>query len=370
MYISQHAYARKLGQTRNELSVQDWMHKYELEYLTAAKTIALIDRIHPQHKEYDICWIAGASRIGALCRIIDYYYLVSTKNIKIGKTQILTGARELTADMDGVTPAILNNLAKAYRENIDLDKVDIALPLGDSNTSSEGISYMSSLAERYSVKLDSSFPFIQCTKNNCLSGRYPDKLYANYLSGEKTILTEALMIQDLLITYPPPNNLNITIVSEKIHNPNTITTARYAAEELAQCIIKGDWQSKKSINLLLQTNNPYVSRQTLAVQREVNKIFQQYELDKNGYKVYVEGIGYSCRQGVVSIHSELAALIAEKRQTAIEDMQKTGSVIKRSSESLKFQVRDNLSIVPAHPDVLYIDLSGNFITEFFDEYLS
>lgn len=105
LYISQNAFSRKSGQERNELISKDWMNEYEEAYLKTAKILNFIDRKVPEHQEYDGAWIAGASRIGVITRIIDYNYILSKYNIKIkGETLVLAGARPLWANIDGIAP--------------------------------------------------------------------------------------------------------------------------------------------------------------------------------------------------------------------------------------------------------------------------
>lgn len=128
-YISQSAFARKVGQERNELTNQDWMNKYKEEYLIAAKTLRLIDRETPERQEYDSAWIAGASRIGVMARIIDYHYTLSKYNIKVsGETAVLAGVRGLWANIDGITPVVRERLVEAHKSKTDLDILDISLP--------------------------------------------------------------------------------------------------------------------------------------------------------------------------------------------------------------------------------------------------
>ena len=376
LYISQNAFGRQFGQTRHELLTQSWMDKYKDEYLTAAKNMGLIDRINPQHSEYDICWIAGASRIGTLCRVFDYYNMILNKGVKIkGDTLILSGAHEISANIEGVTPAILSRLTKAYREGIDLDTIDISLPSGDPAALEEGKAYLLYLAARYGIKLNPTAPLTQCfMKDECPPGRYPGKIYANLNEGEGTQLTETLMVQDTIASYPPPEGHNIKVISslvEKDQKPTTASTVRTATERFVESILKGEYGNKKDFIILLQSNNPYLERQTIVTQKEIDKVLIKLGLDKKGYTVKVEGAGYGCKQGVAPVHSELAALIAEKWEIATESMlSQIGITPKRPIENLKFQTRDNSSNVPAYPDIPDTTLSGNIVKEFFDEFLA
>ena len=372
LYISQNAFGRKPGQERNELASQDWMNNYEKEYFSAAKVLRLIDREAPEHQYYDSAWIAGASRIGVMARIIDYHYILSKYTIKVnGETAVLAGARELWSNIDGITPIVRDRLIEAYKTTADMDALDISLPVGEDKARvEEGKEYMADLATRYNVKLDPTSPFIQYNSaTECPPGYFPGRVYANYAAGEKQKLTETLMSQDLITTYPSDDIRTINIVDTiavKHQRPNTASTAHDAATRFVERIIKGEYGDKKSFVILLETNNPYIERQTIAAQREVNKVLKNSDLSDKGYVIKVEGVGFKCKQDVATVHSELAALVAEKwKDTVMQENIPT----KRTIENLLFQTRDNSVVVPDQPDVSELSLSGNLLQDIFDEYL-
>lgn len=374
LYISQHAFGRNQGQERHEVVTQNWMSKYEKQYLAAAKKLCLIDRVHPEKTEYDLCWIAGGCRIAALGRIIDYNYILLKYVIKIkGDTLVLAGLHELPTSAAGITSTIRDSLIEAYKAKTDIDTLDISQPENDPNALEEGKHYLLGLAERYNIKLDSIYPFIQYnTKVECPAGRNPGIVYANYYNKEeKTKLTEALMSEDLLTTYHP----NVTVKSTSLENDQkatTITTARIGVKAFVENIKNGHYGDQKEFIILLQTNNPFIERQSIANQREISKALKEHGLDQQGYKVQVEGVGYGCKQGVKTVHSELAALIAEKWETAMvnDNMQQTeGATPKRLIKDLKYQTRNKDLSIPPYPDISHIDLSGDIVKDFFDEYL-
>ena len=375
-YTSQSAFGRKPGQERNELSPEGWMKTYEKEYLAGAKVLRLIDRETPAHQNYDGAWIAGASRIGVMARIIDYHNILSKYNIKLsGPTEILAGARELWADIDGITPTVRDRLSEAYKAKTDLDTLDIFMPLGeDSARIAEGSAYIKDLAVRYNIKLNESSPFIQYkTEEECPPGYFPGRVYPNYAKGENLKLTETLMSQDLLTIYPFNDSKTIAVVNTlaaQYQRPNTISTARDAAKKLVERIMNGAYGNKKEFVILFETNNPYIERQTIATQREVNKVLKDYTLRNNGYIIKVEGIGFKCNQDIAAIHSEFAALVAEKWKDAVECQREEGISPKRSIEALQFQTRDNSGFVPPQPDISAISLSGNWLQDLFDKYLA
>ncbi|MBA2628645.1 MAG: hypothetical protein H0U78_01235 [Rickettsiaceae bacterium] len=247
-----------------------------------------------------------------------------------------------------------------------MDTVDISLPVGeDRERIKEGQEYMTGLAARYGIKLNPTSPFIQyTTKEDCPPGHFPARLYPNYATAESRKLTETLMSQDLITTYLPSSHTITTVdtLADQHQRPTTSSTARDAALKLANDITAGKYGNKKDFTVLLQTNNPYIERQTLAAQREVDKVLKASKLDS---RIKVEGIGFKCKQDVATVHSELAALLAEKWKTA------TGEDIstKRSIEKLLFQTRDNSSITTSWPDISEVG-TGSVLQDFFDEYLS
>ncbi len=371
LYTAQNAFGRKPGQERNELASQDWMNTYKTDYFATATILRLIDRETPERQEYDKAWIAGASRIGVLTRIIDYDYTLSKYNIKVrGETSILAGERGLWANIDGITPSVRDKLVEAYTTKRDFDTIDISLPTGeDKERVKEGQEYMAGLAARSGIKLDPLSSFIQyATKEECPPGYFPGRVYPKYVESKGRKLTETLMSEDLLNTYPPTNVSAITTVDTLVdqhQRPTTASTARDAALKIVQDITGGKYGNKKDFAVLLQTSNPYIERQTLATQREVDKILKYYKLADKGYTVKIDGVGFKCKQDVATVHSELAALIAEKWKTA------TGEDVlpKRSIEKLLFQTRDNSSITTPWPDMSEVGVRS-LLQDFFDDYLS
>lgn len=257
---------------------------------------------------------------------------------------------------------------EAYKTKSDLDTIDISLPVGeDKERVEEGKEYITSLAARYGIKLNPTAPFIQyTTKEDCPPGHFPARLYPNYAEGESKKLTETLMSQDLIATYLTSLNTITTVdtLAEQHQRPTTSSTARDAATKFVKRIADGEFGDQREFVILYETNNPYIERQEIATQREVNKVLKAYKLDKS-YIIKIEGVGFKCKQDVTTVHSELAALIAEKWKTA------TGENVspKRPIEKLLFQTRDNSSITIPWPNNSEVD-TGRVFQDFFDEYLS
>lgn len=192
--------------------------------------------------------------------------------------------------------------------------------------------------------------------------------YPNYAEGESRKLTEFLLSQDLLTTYVLSDQ-DTSIVNTKQDGdkrPDTASTAHDAAEHLVQNIVVGEYGSKKEFTILFQTNNPYIERQTIATQREVDKVLRSHSLDQRGYVIKVEGVGFKCKQDVRAVHSEFAALIAERYKTVVED-----GVVRRPIKDLLFQTRDNAPLVDSIPtfDNYEVHSLGELFQDLFDEHL-
>ncbi|CAF3897097.1 unnamed protein product [Rotaria sordida] len=359
LYIAQHAFGRQAAQERYELVSPKWMTTYADYYLEAARLLRLIDREYPTLNVYDSCWIAGAARVALSQRIIDYKYYIYSKAIKInGETLVLAGEREVWANIDGMTPTLCQKLLEASEKNIDINTVRLSSSADDDSIEiEEGKAYIMHLARFYNIKLNASKPFIQyASKDECPPGRFPNRIYANYDDMNKTSkLTETHISQDLLRTYLDNNinkiNIIDTLAQDKVR-PNTASTARDATERIIKRIHAGEYGDKKIIKILLYTNNPFIERQTLVTQRQVNQILEKYGLTAMGYQIKIEGVGFSSQQRLAIVHSELGALITEKYKDAIVDIEATlEKRPKRDITRLLFQTRDKNLVVPDQPNI-------------------
>ncbi|KJV77166.1 hypothetical protein [Orientia tsutsugamushi] len=343
LYLAQYAFNRKFGQERDEVVAQNWMTKYKDEYLKEAEILQLIDREIPKYKNYDIAWIAGASRFNMITRIIDYYYAISKYNIKINSNvAVLTGDRELWANIDGVLPTVLEKLIHAYQTNLNFDLLNI--DNSDIKCVDEGKEYIIGLAKKYHIKLNSLSPFIQYTNlNECPAGCFPNRLYPNYIESGGIRLNEALIVRDLTDTIF--SSKVITIIDETVgvdsYRPTTESTVRDATVKFLEKVINtNDYVNKKEFIILFQSNNPFILRQTIATQREVNEVVDYYnKLYGKKYSIQVDGIGYKCKADISIIHSEFAALILEKWKDATN--KNKGLSSKRSINDLQFQTRSH-----------------------------
>ncbi len=359
LYVAQNAFNRKVGQERNELTSEDWMTKYASQYIEAARQLGLIDEIPPQHQEYAESWIAGASRIGLLARIIYYNKII--EQIKInGSVLVLAGARPLWANIDGINPETYAKLLKIWQDKGDINKLDASLSVReDLARTEEGKAYLASLAKSYNIALDITQPFIKyTTKEECPKGLLPGRVYPNYASTDQITLTESLMSVDLLNNFLNKDQRSYaevinTEIGKNNERPNTATTAYDAAVILANKILNEELGEQKDYVILFVSNNPYIQRQTIATQREVDKVLQKYGLDKKGYHIKIEGVGFSSKQDVPTIHSEMACLIAElwKNQN-LRSPNEAG----HSINQLLFQTRKNPELIPPMPEIKEEDI--------------
>lgn len=345
LYVAQNSFSRKLGQERNELTKQDWMTQHLDDYIASARCLGLVEREFSKQLEYDEAWIAGASRLSLLTRIIDYKYLL-LQGIKIkGLTLVLAGERPLWANLDGIDPMIYKKILVASRTDMDLSGLDAFIPIDQSTLRlEEGKKYIQNLAQRYCVRLDRSAPCIQyMVEEECPKGFFPGRLYANYATDRERKLTETMMAEDLTRSFLVNIPVQIIDTTAQTHQrPTTASTAYDAATYFVNKIISGALGSKKKFIILLQTNNPHIERQTLSAQQQVNKVLENSKLGTKGYKITIQGVGLGCKHDITAIHSEFAALLAEKWKCACK-------VSKRDITELLFQTRPQPSSISDFP---------------------
>ena len=53
-------------------------------------------------------------------------------------------------------------------------------------------------------------------------------------------------------------------------------------------------------------------RQTLAVRAVVNEALKKHSLDKMGYVITIDGIGFINKEETATLHSEIGALVTKK----------------------------------------------------------
>lgn len=292
-YIAQNAFGRLPNQERSELPHHPWMDLYKEQYLKNAQKLRLIDEMNPHLKKYDECWIQGAARIRIISRM-KYLKRLQEAGIDVGKVRLLTGARELWAEL-----AIITDLEESKQN-------------------------MLKLARENGIKFNEGDPFLIKKVGNAT------RTYLNYVNGESRVITETMMA---LRNYRAIFGYDIEdVVDSKaavgLMRPNTEQNAKDVALHLKERIDCGDFGNKE-INILVISNQPYCERQTITIERAVKKIIPHH-------KINFEGVGEAAAVGIPGIHSELGALITEMFMRKIEN---DNEARKRKPEQLMFSSR-------------------------------
>ncbi len=348
LYMAQNGFNRKIGQERYEITKDSKVFNVD-SYLSAAKALQMVDRIEPKHQEYDQCWVFGASRPGLLKRLIDIEYVLCQKGIKItDKTYVLSGNRELWADIDGIDPESYRLLLKARQEKENLDNVAF-LPSNRQERIEEGKKYIRSLdlVTKGDGLINPAVPFVTYKLGESPVGRFANREYPNYLkNGLK--LTEDLMAQDLVSNLGMNASIIFALGAEG-RRPDTFDTTIEACKTLIKDISLGKFGDKKEFRILCQTNNPYIERQTLVAKSSLSKALEEHQL--SGVQITIEGIGFACgnSNSLETIRSELAVLISEVwKMDRAKNVQK-GMLCKRQQKDLLFQTRKLDVVVPPYP---------------------
>jgi hypothetical protein len=364
LYLSQHAFARSANQERNELSKKPWMEEYKAEYFESAKILGLTDRVEPTSFEYDEAWIAGASRVGFLARTYDLFSLIDKDLFSVkGGIYALAGQRPLWAEIDGIQPTYLKSLEDLISSRGNIDDMPTLANDTSPDRVTNGKLYMHQLADSYGVKLNKDQPFIVYASNPP-KGLVVGRTYPNYSKGEERKLDETLMSLDVLEKLE-------TIFAGKVHivdtikysdgkRPDTSSTVRDAAKRLLSSLKESEREG--SFMVVLESNNPYIERQALQAQLEINKLLEEMSLSK--VKINVHGIGFSNKQTVPVVHSELGALLSVKYNSAKFES-------KRDTKTLLFQTRDNShseDIDARIPEIVTSPLLGS-LDALFDYYM-
>jgi len=292
-YIAQNAFGRLPNQERNELPHYEWMDLCKEKYFTNSKKLNLIDEINPVLKKYDECWIQGAARLRVITRM-KYLKNLQEKGIDVGTVRLLTGARELWAEIAVVS---------------------------DINESKE---CMLKLAKINDIKINEDQPFVIKKIGNA------DRTYLNYAAGESRVITETMMAKK---TYREIFGYEIDQVVDSaaalgLMRPNTEQNAKDVALYLKERIDRNDFSDNK-INILVISNQPYCERQAITISRSIKKIIPNRE-------IICEGVGEAAAVGVSGVHSELGALVTEMFLRKIEQ---DNEARKRPPEQLMFSSR-------------------------------
>lgn len=317
--VCQNAFGRIPNQERNEITPQIWMQIYQQQYLENAQKIGLIEEIKPTFKKYDESWVMGAGRYRTMTRIAHLKQLIDS-GFEVGKVRLLSGNRELWVEIDNI---------------------------GDVD---EAKDFMLKIAEKNNIKIDAKKPFI--TRNVLGSPR----TYINYHSGETKKLTETLMMAEIYENIFAKNEVTLIDDISKKHRPTTESTVENIAKYVFQNRFAedGDLKDQAEIVIMIISNQPYCERQKLTTKRVVEKIVHH----KISKKIIFDAVGESAlNSGVKSIHSEFAALMAEKFW---QYTKKTAHNVKRKRvpQKMIFSSRfEDISFIPSIPTSIIPSIS-------------
>ncbi len=303
--VAQSAFGRSANVERNELGVELWMEKNKEEYLENAKSIGLIEEKVPSHRDYDETWIMGAARIRIKDRL-EYVKKMQDSGINCGAMRLLTGERELWAEIDKIT------------------------------TIEEAKSYMLKLAEKNGIEVNREDPFD--------ISKFKGRTYLRYADGEERKITETMMAKELFYEVFARSIEEIidSKAEEKMLRPTTATGAKDLAKgEFGETIKSSKAVGKDSVRVAIISNQPYCDRQAATSEIAVREVLKD---DLKDIDLEFEGIGSKSVATVSQIHSELGALISEGYKLYLL---RSGIESKRPFANLLFQSRCNdASLVP------------------------
>ncbi len=282
LYLAQYGCDRSPGQERHEMVEKEWMKGSENDYMVPAKELGLIAEKEPQHNHYDFVWIAGAGRPRFLQRFQMFKKYQSQVSF-VSPVYALAGFRELYADIDGIGE-------------------------GQSRIE-EGKKYLTGLADQFKIPYNKEQPFIKYSDGETAKkqDRMPSRFYLNTISDQR--LTEAHLARDLVQEIPNAIVIDAR-VEEGYHRATTQSTSQAAIAHFINRIKGGEFGSKKTFNLLLVSNNPFIKRQELVVKRVIREGMQKHH-ELASYIIKVEGIGSASQSDIQVIHAELGLLFSE-----------------------------------------------------------
>ena len=334
--MGQSAFDRQKNQERTELTHSNWMQEYSTRYMAEARALGLIEPTHPDFdKTYTAAMIQGASRPGFFPRVILLREYLE-KKLSVETIVALAGNRELWAEIDGISPELLTELKKASRGEISLQNIQVVVASSVPNArAEEGKEYIQALAKTNGITLDPENPIIE------RNGRS----YPNY-QEDNSKLTEYHMALDILkeVGLKAHKVHDTQAFGEGVARPDTATTSASAAKDLVSSIISTGNYEGKTFHILSVSNNPYIERQAIVLQRATDEAIKASH-HEGDFRIVVNGVGFGCKQDVTAIHSALGALIAEKHIAAYPSQEEQDFYYSH----LQFQGRDNDIEVPDMP---------------------
>ena len=157
---------------------------------------------------------------------------------------------------------------------------------------------MLALASKIGIEINNDEQtIIYRTEDDIPSGFRSGRTYLNYIDPKK-FLTETDMVYDVLDTISKGKiKVSDTESSPDGSRPDTSSTARDYANSFIERIQSGHFGGQKEFIIYVQSNQPYVKHQTLAVQNEIDRAIEESGIE--GLKIIAEGVGYGV--GEISI---------------------------------------------------------------------
>ena len=319
-YWRQTAFARNTNQERNELRKEDWMATHQERFIKNAETLGVIHAVPNFKSEYYETWVLGAARLRMTTRLQSLHRLTKL-GVSTGVVRVLAGARELWAEIDGIgdTPEVIKE---------------------------EGKRYLFEMATKMKLNLDPQQSFIDYGPNDDIpQGRVKGRTYLNYTSSESRRLTESSMAIDIygsIFGKMLASNMLIDTELKDGQRPNTVSTSSQAAT----IFVKSLKTSMKRCDILVISEQPYLKRQCIAVERSIRQGLQEVG---SVVEPIIHGVGNESSVGVSVINSELGALGAEQYLLVANEIP-----MKRPSTALMYRTRSkDISTIPKfEPEVI------------------
>ncbi len=303
--LAQSAFGRDLNVERREITSQSWMEENKKKYLKNAEDIGLVAEKKPAHMNYDETWIMGGGRFRMQDRIKKAKAMCDS-GINCGVMRLLTGDRELWAEIDQIT------------------------------TMEEAKFYMVKLAKKNGIEVDEKDPFD--------TSKFKGRTYLRYADGEKRKVTESMMAKEIFY------EVFAKAVEEIVDSKSELGTMRPTTATTVKDVAVGDFKktlqlakdsNKDKVRVAIVSNQPFCDRQAMTSEIAVREVLKN-ELDD--IDLEFEGIGSKSTSPVGQVHSEFGALIAEGYKLYLL---RNGLESKRPMAGMLYQSRCNdLSLVP------------------------
>ncbi|MEM6338938.1 MAG: hypothetical protein AAF673_03320 [Pseudomonadota bacterium] len=221
-----------------------------------------------------------------------------------------------------------------------------------AEVTSGGVEHMIYLASKLGIKINNDEQtIIYKSGDEMPSGFMPDRTYLNYIDPQN-FLTETDMVYDVLdVLSEGKIKVSDTERSSDGNRTDTSSTAKDYANSFIKKIQSGHFGDQKEFIIYIQSSQPYVKRQTLAVKKEIDIAIEESGIE--GLKIIAEGVVYGVGEiSIKRIHSKLSYLVSVKYQDALTENNDINT--ERHLRDLQFSTRNNLEIsdpIPVFPEV-------------------